>query len=168
MNDSATGANLDSMQEFYGVSYDKISLVFLANTAGYFGSSMSASFVLHHWGLQAGLAIACVGMCIGCTMLAVAPPFGAFIASLVFLGFGSGMVRLPHLSLSMSLTDFPVFAVRRLHHHHRQPRRRRHGTLAPASFLLHSSLLVPPSQLMSLTYAMFGVRIRSPLLLPPC
>jgi len=29
MNDSATGANLDSMQEHYNVSYDKISTVFL-------------------------------------------------------------------------------------------------------------------------------------------
>lgn len=32
--DSATGANLDSMREHYGVSYDLISLVFLAIVAG--------------------------------------------------------------------------------------------------------------------------------------
>jgi hypothetical protein len=32
------------------VDYDKISIVFLANTAGYFLSSMSSSFMLHHFG----------------------------------------------------------------------------------------------------------------------
>lgn len=32
MNDSATGANLDKMQEHYGVSYDKISTVFLVRS----------------------------------------------------------------------------------------------------------------------------------------
>ncbi|GAA5946674.1 hypothetical protein JCM10213_004650, partial [Rhodosporidiobolus nylandii] len=91
MNDSATGANLDSMQDHYRVSYDEISLVFLANTAGYFASSMSASFVLHHWGLQVSLAVACLGMCIGCIILSVAPPFPVFVCALAFMGFGGGM-----------------------------------------------------------------------------
>ncbi|GAA5824229.1 hypothetical protein JCM3770_004339 [Rhodotorula araucariae] len=91
MNDSATGANLDSMQEHYGVSYDKISTVFLSNTAGYFLSSISASFLLHHYGLQVSLLVAATSMCIGCATLSVAPPFPVFIAMLTFLGFGSGM-----------------------------------------------------------------------------
>lgn len=91
MNDSATGANLDSMQEYYGVDYDQISIVFLANTAGYFISSMSSSFMLHHFGLQASLLVACAGMSIGCVVLSVAPPFAAFIVMLMFMGFGSGV-----------------------------------------------------------------------------
>ncbi|GAA5982327.1 hypothetical protein JCM10908_006600 [Rhodotorula pacifica] len=91
MNDSATGANLDSMQEFYHVDYDKISIVFLANTAGYFLSSMSSSFMLHHFGLQTSLLVACAGMSIGCVVLSIAPPFPAFIVMLMFMGFGSGM-----------------------------------------------------------------------------
>ncbi|KAG0654602.1 hypothetical protein C6P46_001577 [Rhodotorula mucilaginosa] len=91
MNDSATGANLDSMQEHYHVDYDKISIVFLANTAGYFLSSMSSSFMLHHFGLQTSLLVACAGMSIGCVVLSIAPPFPAFIVMLMFMGFGSGM-----------------------------------------------------------------------------
>ncbi|GAA5837894.1 hypothetical protein JCM11251_004691 [Rhodosporidiobolus azoricus] len=91
MNDSATGANLDAMQEHYKRSYDQMSLLFLSNTAGYFISSMAASFVLHHWGLQISLALACAGMSIGCTLLAIAPPFPVFVISLSFLGFGGGM-----------------------------------------------------------------------------
>lgn len=90
MNDSATGANLDSMQEHYHVDYDKISIVFLANTAGYFLSSMSSSFMLHHFGLQTSLLVACAGMSIGCVVLSIAPPFPAFIVMLMFMGFGSG------------------------------------------------------------------------------
>ncbi|GAA6008799.1 hypothetical protein JCM10207_001728 [Rhodosporidiobolus poonsookiae] len=91
MNDSATGANLDSMQEHYKVSYDKISTVFLANTAGYFLSSISASFFLHHFGIQVSLATAAAGMSGGCIVLSVAPPFIVFVLSLALLGFGSGM-----------------------------------------------------------------------------
>ncbi|GAA5960836.1 hypothetical protein JCM21900_002299 [Sporobolomyces salmonicolor] len=91
MNDSATGANLDSMQAFYGVTYDKISIVFLANTAGYFVSSVSASFLAHHLGLNYSLLIASAAMCTGCITLSVAPPFAAFIIALAVLGFGSGM-----------------------------------------------------------------------------
>lgn len=34
IQDSATGANLASMQEYYKVTYDYISLVFLSNVAG--------------------------------------------------------------------------------------------------------------------------------------
>ncbi|GAA5895004.1 hypothetical protein JCM5296_000935 [Sporobolomyces johnsonii] len=91
MNDSATGANLESMQAFYGVTYDKISIVFLANTAGYFVSSVSASFLAHHLGLNYSLLIASAAMCTGCITLSVAPPFAAFIIALAVLGFGSGM-----------------------------------------------------------------------------
>ncbi|GAA5869215.1 hypothetical protein JCM3774_003982 [Rhodotorula dairenensis] len=79
MNDSATGANLDSMQEHYHVDYDQISIVFLANTAGYFLSSMSSSFMLHHFGLQVSLLVACAAMSLGCVVLSIAPPFAAFI-----------------------------------------------------------------------------------------
>lgn len=43
MNDSATGANLSSMQAYYGVSYDTISLLFLANRAGSVPPSPSPS-----------------------------------------------------------------------------------------------------------------------------
>ncbi|GAA6008771.1 hypothetical protein JCM10207_001718 [Rhodosporidiobolus poonsookiae] len=91
MNDSATGANLDSMQEHYKVSYDKISTVFLANTAGYFLSSISASFIFHRFGLQISLATAAAGMSGGCIILSVAPAFVVFVLSLALLGFGSGM-----------------------------------------------------------------------------
>ncbi|GAA6003239.1 MFS transporter [Rhodotorula paludigena] len=91
MNDSATGANLDKMQEHYGVSYDKISTVFLSNTAGYFLSSISASFFLHHFGLQVSLLVASAAMSTGCVVLSVAPPFPVFVSMLLFMGFGSGM-----------------------------------------------------------------------------
>ncbi|GAA5914521.1 hypothetical protein JCM8208_005378 [Rhodotorula glutinis] len=91
MNDSATGANLDSMQEHYNVSYDKISTVFLANTAGYFLSSISSPFLLHHFGLPTTLLVAAAAMSVGCVTLSVAPPFPVFATMLLFLGFGSGV-----------------------------------------------------------------------------
>ncbi|GAA6062525.1 hypothetical protein JCM10212_001575 [Sporobolomyces blumeae] len=91
MNDSATGANLESMQEHYRVSYDEISLVFLSNVAGYFISSISASFLTHHIGVNNTLLVASGAMSTGCLALTFAPPFAVFILALAFLGFGAGI-----------------------------------------------------------------------------
>lgn len=111
MNDSATGANLDSMQEHYQVSYDKISTVFLSNTAGYFLSSISSPFLLHHFGLPATLLVAAASMSVGCVTLSIAPPFPVFALMLLFLGFGSGVVRRAPFR---SRTQTPCLPLRRL------------------------------------------------------
>ncbi|SGY35938.1 BQ5605_C002g01819 [Microbotryum silenes-dioicae] len=90
-NDSATGANLSSMQEHYGVSYDEISIVFLANVAGYFISCVLSSFLSHKLGARYALVCAAVVWSIGCAILIVWPPFGVFVLSLAMLGFGGGL-----------------------------------------------------------------------------
>jgi hypothetical protein len=51
--------------------------VFLANTAGYFLSSMSSSFMLHHFGLQTSLLVAC-----SCIESKFAPVAESFIPTL--------------------------------------------------------------------------------------
>lgn len=91
LNDSATGANLESMQEHYKVSYDEISLVFLSNAAGYCLSSISASFFTHHIGVNYTLLVAAAAMCTGCLTLSFAPLFPVFVVALAFLGFGAGI-----------------------------------------------------------------------------
>ncbi|GAA6044287.1 hypothetical protein JCM8097_008677 [Rhodosporidiobolus ruineniae] len=91
LDDSAMGSNLTAMQSFYGVSFDKISLVFLANTAGYFLAASTSSFISHHMGLQWLLAIAAVSTISGSLGLALAPPFPVFIFTLVLAGYGNGV-----------------------------------------------------------------------------
>ena len=66
-----------------------------ANTAGYFLSSISSPFLLHHFGLPTTLLVAAAAMSVGCVTLSVAPPFPVFATMLLFLGFGSGVVRPP-------------------------------------------------------------------------
>ncbi|GAA5830612.1 hypothetical protein JCM3766R1_002781 [Sporobolomyces carnicolor] len=90
-NDSSTAASLESMQAYYDVSYQKISTAFLASTGGYFISSISASFLLHHIGFKRTLIVASVAMALGCIALSFAPPFPAFIVGLMSMGFGSGV-----------------------------------------------------------------------------
>ncbi|SCV71363.1 BQ2448_2951 [Microbotryum intermedium] len=90
-NDSATGANLSSMQEHYGVSFDEISIVFLANVAGYFVSCVSSSFLSHKLGARYALVCAAIVWSVGCVILIVRPPFGVFVLSLALLGFGGGL-----------------------------------------------------------------------------
>lgn len=91
MNDSAAGSLLESMQEYYDVPYDKISLVFLSNAAGYCVSSLSASFFTHHIGVNYTLLVAASALSAGCIALSFAPPFPVFIVALAFLGFGAGI-----------------------------------------------------------------------------
>lgn len=90
-NDSATGANLDSMREHYNVSYNVISTVFLSNIAGYFISCVMASFLTHHLGLGNVLLVAAFWMAAGCLTLALIPPFPGAVSALAMLGFGAGL-----------------------------------------------------------------------------
>lgn len=169
MNDSATGANLDSMQEHYHVDYDKISIVFLANTAGYFLSSMSSSFMLHHFGLQTSLLVACAGMSIGCVVLSIAPPFPAFIVMLMFMGFGSGVslrppfflevlpltlgrstdVRCRESTISQSPAQVKLIQKPPAVHHHRHRTRGRRRPDEPALLVLRSEFTFDERQILS-------------------
>ncbi|KAI5477526.1 MFS efflux transporter [Pseudohyphozyma bogoriensis] len=90
MNDSAQGAQLSSMQAYYHVSSEKISLVFFANIAGYFLSCAASSYLFHNLGLTWALIVAAACWSAGSLMLSFAPPFPVFIISLLPLGFGSG------------------------------------------------------------------------------
>ncbi|KAI5477518.1 hypothetical protein MNV49_006305 [Pseudohyphozyma bogoriensis] len=87
---SALGGNLSAMQSYYNVTSGQISIVFLSNTAGYFVSCVSSSFLTHHLGLQWSLMVAGAFMAAGNLTLSFAPPYVAFILSLAMLGFGSG------------------------------------------------------------------------------
>ncbi|KAL7413871.1 major facilitator superfamily domain-containing protein [Mrakia frigida] len=91
INDSATGGNLPSMMVTYNVTYNVISLVFLANTAGYFAASISNSFLLHHYGLKNSLLLAAVCYSAGSLVLTFRPPFPVATIGLALLGLGSGL-----------------------------------------------------------------------------
>lgn len=79
------------MREYYQVSFDEISLTFLAITAGYAISCTSASLLQHRLGVRWSLHVALGVLSAGCILLLCKPPFPAFICALVLVGFGNGL-----------------------------------------------------------------------------
>ncbi|CAE6480685.1 unnamed protein product [Rhizoctonia solani] len=100
LNDTATGANLPSIQEHYDLPYAIVSLVFLAGFGGYLISCMLNSVLqnaigtrlvlLNAIGTRLVLLIAGILYAGGSLLISFAPPFPFVIAGLGLMGFGGG------------------------------------------------------------------------------
>ncbi|CAE6424734.1 unnamed protein product [Rhizoctonia solani] len=90
VNDTATGANLPSIQEHYHLPYAVVSLVFLAGFGGYLISCVLNSMLQSAIGTRGVLLMAGFWYAIGSLLIAFAPPFPAVMAGLVLMGLGGG------------------------------------------------------------------------------
>ncbi|KAG8738969.1 hypothetical protein FRC10_006301 [Ceratobasidium sp. 414] len=90
LNDTATGANLPSMQEQYNLSYSVVSLVFLAGFSGYIIACMLNPILQNTIGTRLVLMIAGCCYAAGSLLISFAPPFPAVTAGLVLMGLGAG------------------------------------------------------------------------------
>ncbi|CEL55807.1 Bypass of stop codon protein 6 OS=Saccharomyces cerevisiae (strain ATCC 204508 / S288c) GN=BSC6 PE=1 SV=1 [Rhizoctonia solani AG-1 IB] len=90
LNDTATGANLPSIQEHYDLPYAIVSLVFLAGFGGYLISCMLNSVLQNAIGTRSVLIIAGLLYAGGSLLISFAPPFPLVIAGLGLMGFGGG------------------------------------------------------------------------------
>ena len=82
INDSAVGALLPQMQEFYNSSESTMSFCFLANFGGYLASTASSSYLVQHLPLRVVLMASSSIYCGGSLIGTFAPPFPALIISL--------------------------------------------------------------------------------------
>ncbi|CAE7226206.1 unnamed protein product [Rhizoctonia solani] len=90
LNDTATGANLPSFQDHYHLSYEMVSLVFLAGLGGYLVSCMLNSVIQNMMGTRNVLLMAGVLYGGGSLLISFAPPFPAVMVGLCLMGFGGG------------------------------------------------------------------------------
>ncbi|KAL5634553.1 hypothetical protein ACGC1H_002561 [Rhizoctonia solani] len=90
LNDTATGANIPSIQEHYNLPYAIVSLVFLAGFGGYLISCMLNSVLQNAIGTRLVLLIAGLLYAGGSLLISFAPPFPFVIAGLGLMGFGGG------------------------------------------------------------------------------
>ncbi|TIB92307.1 hypothetical protein E3Q18_02528 [Wallemia mellicola] len=81
LNDSAVGALIPQMQEFYNHSEATMSLCFLANFGGYLVSTAISSYLIHHLPLRIVLMIASAIYAAGSLIGAFAPPFATIVKS---------------------------------------------------------------------------------------
>ncbi|KEP52042.1 MFS transporter [Rhizoctonia solani 123E] len=90
LNFTATGANLPSFQAHYHLSYETVSLVFLAGFGGYLLSCALNSVLQSVIGTWSVLLMAGVLYAGGALLISFAPPFPAVVVGLCLMGFGGG------------------------------------------------------------------------------
>ncbi|CCO28592.1 Riboflavin transporter MCH5 [Rhizoctonia solani AG-1 IB] len=90
INDTAMGANLPSIQEHYNLSYDVLSIVFLAGFGGYLISCVLNSVLQSVIGIRGVLLMAGFWYATGAMLIAFAPPFPVVMIGLMLMGIGGG------------------------------------------------------------------------------
>ncbi|CAE6538525.1 unnamed protein product [Rhizoctonia solani] len=90
LNFTATGANLPSFQDHYHLSYETVSLVFLAGFGGYLVSCVLNSVLQSVIGTYNVLLMAGALNGGGALLISFAPPFPLVIVGLCLMGFGGG------------------------------------------------------------------------------
>ncbi|CAE6506612.1 unnamed protein product [Rhizoctonia solani] len=91
VNDTATGANLPSIQEHYNFPYAVVSLVFLAGFGGYLISCVLNSMLQGAIGTRGVLLMAGFWYASGSLLATFTPPFPAVMIGLVLMGLGGGL-----------------------------------------------------------------------------
>jgi fucose permease len=96
MNDATYGAIIPYLEDYYGLSYTVISLVFLSPFVGYNLSAILNNAMHMRFGRR---GIAFMGpLChvIAYIIIVLHPPFPVLVVSFIFAGFGNGiLVSLP-------------------------------------------------------------------------
>ncbi|KAG8732409.1 hypothetical protein FRC11_013867 [Ceratobasidium sp. 423] len=90
LNFTATGANLPSFQDHYHLSYETVSLVFLAGFGGYLVSCVLNSVLQSVIGTCNVLLMAGALNGGGALLISFAPPFPLVVVGLCLMGFGGG------------------------------------------------------------------------------
>ncbi|CAE6455916.1 unnamed protein product [Rhizoctonia solani] len=90
LNFTATGANIPSFQDHYHLSYQTVSLVFLAGFGGYLISCVLNSVLQSVIGTRNVLLMAAVLNGGGALLITFAPPFPFVVVGLCLMGFGGG------------------------------------------------------------------------------
>ncbi|KAJ3766904.1 major facilitator superfamily domain-containing protein [Lentinula raphanica] len=89
MSDGSLGAQLDSLQNYYNLTFTVVSLIFLANAAGWLVASFLNIYLLHHHNFWTTLALASMANMVGSIIIVILPPFPAFVVALFINGIGA-------------------------------------------------------------------------------
>ncbi|TIC22103.1 MFS general substrate transporter [Wallemia mellicola] len=111
LNDSAIGALIPQMEVFYNKSESTISLSFLANSGGYFISTLASSYMIHHMPLYIVMMISSFSYAAGSLIGTFKPPFAALMVSLILTGFGGGLLDTAATSVIVHFEDGPLITL---------------------------------------------------------
>lgn len=91
INDAVNGALIPSMEDHYNIGYAVVSLIFVANAAGFLLAAPTSNAIASTLGRAKTLMLAEVVMLIGYVMIVCTPPFPAVVVAYLFLGFGCAL-----------------------------------------------------------------------------
>jgi fucose permease len=88
VNDSVNGALIPSMEDHYHIGYALVSLIFVANAAGFLVAAPTSNALASTLGRSKCLMLSEVMMLVGYVTIVCTPPFPAVVVAYLFLGFG--------------------------------------------------------------------------------
>ncbi|KAL4765274.1 putative MFS efflux transporter [Aspergillus foveolatus] len=91
MNDSAPGALIPYIEDDYNIGYAIVSLVFIANAAGFLLAAPCTHTIRAKFGYPRSYALSMGLLAAGYTALACNPPFPVVVAAFFLLGFGMAL-----------------------------------------------------------------------------
>jgi fucose permease len=91
INDAVNGALIPSMEDHYGIGYAVVSMIFVANAAGFILAAPTSNAIASALGRAKTLMLSEVIMLIGYVMIVCTPPFPAVVVAYLFLGFGCAL-----------------------------------------------------------------------------
>ncbi|KAF7325481.1 MFS domain-containing protein [Mycena kentingensis (nom. inval.)] len=89
--DGSLGPLIPTIQNFYAVSYARVSLIFVCRCVGYVSGAFTNIFITHKFGFGKLVLLGPLLLIVGCAILAaaIAIPFEVFLCANLLLGFGA-------------------------------------------------------------------------------
>ena len=91
INDAVNGALIPSMEDHYGIGYAVVSMIFVANAAGFIIAAPTSNAIASALGRAKTLMLSEIIMLIGYVMIVCTPPYPAVVVAYLFLGFGCAL-----------------------------------------------------------------------------
>ncbi|GAB7325841.1 hypothetical protein MBLNU13_g09916t1 [Cladosporium sp. NU13] len=91
INDAVNGALIPSMEDHYDIGYAVVSMIFVANAAGFILAAPTSNAIASALGRAKTLMLSEIIMLIGYVMIVCTPPYPAVVVAYLFLGFGCAL-----------------------------------------------------------------------------
>lgn len=91
INDSAPGALIPYMEEYYHIGHAIISLIFISNAVGFILAAPLVQAIEHHFGRARAYVLSGTLVTVGNIAIICKPPFPVVVLSFFFLGFGMAL-----------------------------------------------------------------------------
>jgi len=91
INDAVNGALIPSMEDHYGIGYAVVSMIFVANAAGFILAAPTSNAIASALGRAKTLMLSETIMLVGYVMIVCTPPYPAVVVAYLFLGFGCAL-----------------------------------------------------------------------------